>query len=347
MDQITRVGVDTSKSFFQLHGVDAGERVVLRRKLARKQVRAFFAKLSPTKVGMEACGAAHYWGRELRKLGHEVVLLPPQYVKAYVKRGKNDAADAEALCEAMSRPSMRFVAIKSEEAQAALMLAGLREQLINRRTQIANAIRGYAAEFGHVATKGLGRIEELLLGLEEDESLPKLAREMFSQLTGDFVRTDKEVIALEKKLMAWHKGNELSRRLTAIPGVGPIGASLAVMKTSDPKIFKSSRHYPAWIGLTPKDHSTAGKQRLGVITRAGDEMLRSALVAGAMAVIQQAKRNPTRANPWLIKLLAKKPAKLVAVALANKNARIIWKMMVTGESYKPHRSQPALMAKAA
>jgi transposase len=241
---------------------------------------------------------------------------------------------------------MRFVAVKSEETQAALMLAGLRQQVINRRTQIANTIRGYAAEFGHVAAKGLGRIEELLLSLEEDKSLPRLARQLFNQLAADFVRADKEVMALEKRLMVWHKTSEASRRLVSIPGIGPIGASLAVMKTSDPKIFNSARHYAAWIGLTPKDHSTAGKQRLGVITRAGDEMLRHVLVNGAMAVIKQAKRYPDRASPWLKALLARRATKLAAVALANKNARIIWKMMVTGESYKPHHSQ-SIIAKAA
>jgi transposase len=346
MGQITRIGMDTSKSSFQLHGVDAGEKVVLRKKLARKQVLGFFANQAPTKIGIEACGAAHYWARALKKLGHEVVLMPPQYVKAYVKRNKNDPADAEALCEAMSRPTMRFVAVKSEEAQAALMLAGLREQLVNRRTQIANTIRGYAAEFGHVVAKGLSKIEELLLSINDDNQLPELARELFTRLAQEFVQADREVMVLEKKVMAWHKGNEMSRRLAAIDGIGPIGASLMVMKTSDPKAFKSARHYPAWIGLTPKDHSTAGKQRLGVITRAGDERLRQVLVNGAMAVIKQAKRNPKSASPWLRDLLARRPAKLAAVALANKNARIAWKLMVTGERYQPNRSQPTLVAEA-
>jgi transposase len=347
MEKITRIGMDTSKTFFQLHGVDAAEKVVLRKKLRRVQLLTFFAELAPTRIGMEACGAAHYWARELKKFGHEVVLMPPQYVKPYVKRGKNDAADAEALCEAMSRPTMRFVVVKTEEAQAGLMLMGLREQFINRRTQIANSIRGFAAEFGHVVPKGLGKIEDLLISIEDDETLPALARETFSLLAEDFARVETQVSKLEKALSAWHKSNEVSRRLSAIPSVGPIGASLFAMKTSDAKAFKSARHYAAWIGLTPKDHSTAGKQRLGVITRAGDETLRHVLVNGAMSVIKQAQARPDHADPWLRALLVRKPAKLAAVALANKTARIAWKMMVTGESYKPRRAEARDMARAA
>jgi len=217
------------------------------------------------------------------------------------------------------------------------MLMGLRGQLVNRRTQIANSIRGFAAEFGHVVAKGLDKIEVLLLAIEDDKTVPAVAREMFTLLADEFVRVEAQVKKLEKALSAWHKSNELSRRLSAIPSVGPIGASLFAMKTSDAKAFKSARHYAAWIGLTPKDHSTAGKQRLGVITRAGDETLRHVLVNGAMSVIKQAQARPDRADPWLRALLARKPAKLAAVALANKTARIAWKMMATGEVYKPRR----------
>lgn len=347
VEQITRIGMDTSKSFFQVHGVDAAEKVVLRKKLRRDGVVAFFAKLAPAKIGIEACGASHHWARELSKLGHEVVLMPPQYVKPFVKRGKNDAADAEALCEAMSRPTMRFVPVKTAEQQAALMLTGLRERLVNTRTQIANAVRGYAAEFGLVAPVGIDKIEPLLAAAVNDATLPELARELFAAHARDFAHAGKQLDAVEARLMAWHKSSEQSRRLVRLGGVGPIGASLMVMKTPDPKRFKSARHYAAWIGLTPKDHSTAGKQRFGVITRAGDEMLRSVLVAGAMAVIQQAKRRPERASPWLRSLLARKPAKLAAVALANKNARIAWKMMVTGETYDANRSLSAPTAQAA
>jgi transposase len=325
--------MDTSKHFFQLHGVDAAERPVLRRQLRRHQVLAFFANLPPTVVGMEACGAAHYWARELRKLGHEVKLIAPQHVKAYVKRNKNDGRDAEGLCEAMSRPTMQFVAVKTEEQQAALMLAGMRERLVARRTQVSNAIRGYAAEFGVTAAKGLDKIEPLLARIAQDESLPELACEMFAMQGRDYAQLQVELKAIESKLKAWHRANADSRRLAQIPGVGPIGATALVMKTPDPRAFPSGRHFAAWLGLTPKDHSTAGKTRLGRITRAGDEMLRSVLVAGATAVIQQAKNGRGRPSPWLVALLKRKPPKLAAVALANKIARIAWKLMVTGESY--------------
>jgi transposase len=346
VNQIIRIGMDTSKHFFQLHGVDAAERPVLRRKLRRNQVLAFFAKLPPTVVGMEACGAAHYWARELRKLGHEVKLMAPQHVKAYVKRNKNDGRDAEGLCEAMSRPTMQFVPVKTEQQQAALMLAGVRQQLIARRTQLSNAIRGYAAEFGLTAAKGLDKIELLLAQIAQDETVPEIARELFAFQGKDYARLQIELKAIEARLMAWHRANATSRRLAQIPGVGPIGATTLVMKTPDPGAFPSGRHFAAWLGLTPKDHSTAGKTRLGKITRAGDEMLRSVLVAGATAVIQQARRGRGRPSPWLVALLARKPPKLAAVALANKIARIAWKLMTTGESYDSARMPGALAVAA-
>jgi transposase len=335
---IIRIGVDTSKNVFVLHGVDAAEQPALRKKLRRKQVLEFFAKLEPTKVGLEACGAAHHWARELSALGHEAVLLPPQYVKPYVKRNKNDAADAEAICEAMSRPTMRFVPMKTAEQQAALMLAGTRDALTRRRTQLTNAIRGYAAEFGLTAAKGLAKIEPLLERIAADAQLPGLARELFATHAQEYARLTVELQKIEAKLKAWHKHNALSRRLAEIPGIGLVGASLTVMKVSDPHAFRCGRDFSAWIGLTPKDHSTAGKTRLGVITRAGDEALRSVLVAGATAVIQQVKRGKGHPSPWLLELLRRKPAKLAAVALANKNARIIWKLMVSGEHYNPARA---------
>jgi transposase len=331
VNQIIRIGMDTSKHIFQLHGVDAAEQVVLRRKLRRSQVLAFFAKLPPTVIGMEACGAAHYWARELRKLGHEVKLMAPQHVKAYVKRNKNDGRDAEGLCEAMSRPTMQFVPMKTEEQQAVLMLAGVRHQLIARRTQLGNAIRGYAAEFGLITAKGLDKIEPLLAQIAQDKTVPEMARELFALQGKDYARLQIELKAIEAKLMAWHRANATSRRLAQIPGVGPIGATALVMKAPDPRLFPSGRHFAAWIGLTPKDHSTAGKTRLGKITRAGDEMLRSVLVAGATAVVKQAKHG--RGSPWLLELLKRKSPKHAAVALANKTARIAWKLMVTGESY--------------
>jgi transposase len=333
VDQIIRIGMDTSKHIFQLHGVDAAERPVLRRKLRRNEVLAFFAKLPPTVIGMEACGAAHYWARELRKLGHEVKLMAPQHVKAYVKRNKNDGRDAEALCEAMSRPTMQFVPVKTEEQQAALMLAGVRQQLIARRTQLSNAIRGYAAEFGLTMAKGLDKIEPLLARIAQDATVPELARELFAVQGQDYAQLQIELKAIDAKLLAWHRANAASRRLAQIPGVGPIGATALVMKTPDPGGFASGRHFAAWLGLTPKDHSTGGKVRLGKITRAGDEVLRCLLVAGATAVIQQVRRGRGRPSPWLLALLKRKPPKLAAVALANKIARIAWKLMATGESY--------------
>ena len=343
MTKIIRIGMDTSKSVFVLHGVDAAEKPVLRRKLRRGQVLDFFAKLEPTKIGLEACGGAHYWARELTGLGHEVVLLPPQYVKAYLKRGKNDAADAEAICEAMSRPTMRFVPVKSVQQQAALMLAGTREGLIARRTQLTNTIRGYAAEFGLTAAKGLDKIEPLLARIATEERLPWLAKEMFAVYAKEYAQLKGQIAKIEAKLMAWHKHNELSRRLAEIPSIGPVGGSLMTMKVVDPHAYRSGRDFSAWIGLTPKDHSTAGKTRLGVITRAGDETLRSVLVAGATAVIQQVRRGKGHYSPWLVELVKRKPPKLAAVALANKTARIAWKLMVSGERYNrahavaPHR----------
>ena len=337
MDKITRIFVDTSKHIFQLHGVNAAEQTVLRRKLRRSEILRFFAKLEPTLVGLEACGTAHYWARELSALGHTVKLVAPQHIKPYVKRNKNDMRDAEGGCEAMSRPSMRFVPVKSAEQQAGLMLAKVRERLVAARTGLANAIRGHAAEFGLIAARGLDKIEDLLLRIAEDESVPALARELFAGLGRDHARLAEELKAIEKKLMLWHRGSAMSRNLAEIPGVGPIGAVLLTMKTPDPKLFRSGRDFAAWMGLTPKDHSTAGRLRLGAITRAGDAALRATLVAGAMAVIQQLRRGRGRAWPWLIDLLRRKPLKLAAVALANKIARIAWKLMTTGEVYDPAR----------
>jgi transposase len=327
--------MDTSKSVFQLHGVNEAEQPVLRKKLRRNQVLAFFAGLSPLKVGMEACGAAHYWARELRALGHEVLLMPAQHVKPYVQRSKSDAADADATCEAMNRPRMRFVAVKSADQQAAQMLAKLRAQFIDRRTQLSNSIRGFAAEFGLIAPKGLSRLGDLLADIRADATIPDTARDMFETLARDYAHINVEVAALDEKLLTLHRHNEVSRRLAAIPAVGPVGATLLAIKVPDVSGFKSGRDFAAWLGLTPKNHSTAGKNRLGVITRAGDEMLRSVLVAGATALIQHMRRGSKRVWPWLAALVARKAPKLAAVALANKLARIAWKLMVSGEQYRP------------
>src|SRR5215831_9161426 len=336
MNDLIRIGIDTSKSVFVLHGVDAAEQPVLRRKLRRRQMPEFFAKLAPVQIGIEACGAAHYWARELMALGHEVRLLPPQYVKPYVQRGKNDAADASAICEAMSRPRMRFVPVKTAQQQAALMLVGVRDQLVARRTQLSNMIRGYAAEFGVTAAKGLDKIEPLLARLASEPELPVQAKALFALLGKEFVALRLKIRKLEAELRSWHRQNELSRRLAEVPSIGPVGATLLTMKVTDPRAFRCGRDFSAWIGLTPKDHSTAGKQRLGVITRDGDETLRRVLVVGATAVIQQARRGRGNPSPWLIGLLRRKPPKLAAVALANKTARLAWKLMVSGERYRQH-----------
>ena len=344
MTDITRVGLDTSKSLFQLHGVNAADQPVLRKQLRRSEMIKFFEKLPPVMVVLEACGASHHWARLLSSFGHEVKLIAPQLAKPYVKRGKNDAADAEALCEAASRPTMRFVPVKSVNQQAALMLVGVRTRLIKRRTQLANAIRGFAAEFGVTTAKGMWRIEALLERIATDEMIPTLARDLFALQGREYLQLQREIEAVELKLMEWHRSDECSQRLAKIPGIGPIGASMLIMKTPDPHSFKSGRDFAAWMGLTPKDHSTAGKTRLGGITRAGDELLRSTLVVGATAVIQQVTRSQGRnASPWLLKMLERKRPKLAAVALANKIARVAWKLMVSGE----HCSRPIDQAMAA
>ena len=341
MVKIIRIGMDTSKSVFQLHGVDGKEQPVLKKRLRRRDVETFFARLEPTKVGLEACGASHYWGRTLRTLGHEVVLLPPIYVKAYVKRGKNDKNDAEAICEAMSRPSMRTVPIKSIEQQAGQVLIGTRESLLRRRTQVSNTIRGYASEFGLIARKGLAHIEQLLGRIAEDKTMPSLAKEMFEMLAEQFRHSNAQIKQIDAKLMAVHRANELSGRLAQIPGMGPIAGTAMAIKVTDPKAFACARDFAAWIGLTPKDHSTANRKRLGVITKAGDEMLRSLLICGASAVIQQARKDRGQPSLWLSEIAKHKPPKLAAVALANKNARIAWKLIVSGERYDPGKNRTA------
>ena len=345
MSQIIRIGMDTSKYIFQLHGVDASEQVVLRKRLSRKGMWAFFAKLPPTVVVIEACGAAHYLARELRKLGHTVKLIAPQLVKPYVPRNKNDGRDAEGLCEAASRPRMRYVPVKTAEQQAALMLLGIREQLVARRTQLSNTIRGHAAEFGLIEAKGLDKLGAFLAAIERNEGVPALARELFAMLARQYDQLQAELKAIEAKLVAWHRADAMSRRLAQIPGIGPVTAAALVMKAPDPHAFTSGRLFAAWLGLTPKDHSTGGKTRLGKITRAGDERLRQLLVVGATSVVKVAKtkgRGPT----WLTELLKRKTPKLAAVALANKMARIAWKLMTTAESYDAARLEPKMAAAA-
>ena len=330
---IIRIGLDTSKHVFQVHGVDENEQPVLRRQLRRSEVEKFFAKLAASRIGLEACGASHYWARILRSLGHAAVLLPPQYVKPYVKRGKNDRIDAAAICEAMSRPGMRFVPVKTAERQAALMVLRVRDLLIKQRTMLSNAIRGHAAEFGLVAAKGPVKISELLQRAHAEEAgVPALAREMLSLLANQLDALEARLKALETQLVAWHRQDPVSQCLATQPGIGPIGAVSFALKVTDPQGFRSARHFAAWLGLTPKEHSTGGRRRPGRISRQGDETLRRLLVLGATARIRFAKAG--RASPWLMNLLARRPKKLAAVALANKMARILWAMMVSGETYR-------------
>jgi transposase len=338
VSEIIRIGVDTSKSVFQLHGVDAAEQPVLRKKLRRRDLLAFFERLPATKVGMEACGGTHYWARELTALGHEVKLMPPQHVKPYVRRGKNDRNDADAICEAMSRPRMSFVAIKTADQQAAQMLMTTRERLVAYHTQLINTIRGHAAEFGLTAAKGPAHVEPLLARIAEDGRVPEPAKELFAIHGLELRRLKIELREIEAKLKAWHRQNEMSRRLAEVDSIGPIGGCLLAIKAPDPRAFRCGRDFAAWMGLTPKDHSTAGKVRLGTITRAGDEALRRTLVAGATSVIKQVNKGKGNPSPWLRDLVARKPPKLAAVALANKVARIAWKLMVGGERYDAARA---------
>ena len=335
---IIRIGLDIAKHVFQVHGVDENEQPVLRRRLGRSEVERFFARLAPCKIGLEACGAAHHWARRLQGLGHAVVLLPPQYVKPYLKRGKNDALDAEAICEAMSRPGMRFVPPKSAERQAALMLLKTRDLLVKQRTMLINAMRGHAAEFGVVAGKGPVKVAELVQQAHaEAAAVPALALQMLDLLASQLDSLATRLNALEARLMAWHKADPISQCLATQPGIGPIGAVSFALKVPDPSGFRSARHFAAWLGLTPKEHATGGRQRPGKISRQGDEALRKLLVLGATARLRFAR--PGRASPWLNGLLARRPKKLVAVALANKMARILWAMLVSGEIYR--QPQPA------
>jgi transposase len=328
---IIRIGLDTAKHVFQVHGVDASEAPVLRRQLRRSEVEKFFAKLPPTRIGLEACGASHHWARVLRGLGHDVMLLPPQYIKPYVKRGKNDAIDAAAICEAMSRPGMHFVPVKNAEQQAVLTL--LRTRDLKQRTMLSNAMRGHAAEFGVIAAKGPVKLAELLQRAHaEDAEVPALALEMLRLLSDQIDSIAAKLKTIEERLLAWHKQDPVSQCLVTQPGIGPIGAVSFSLKVPDPRAFRSGRHFSAWLGLTPRENSTGGRHRPGRISRQGDEILRRLLVLGATARIRVAAVG--KASPWLVNLLARRPRKLAAVALANKMARTLWAMMVSGELYR-------------
>ena len=336
MDNIITIGVDLAKNVFQVHGVNVSGEPVIRRQLRRSRVLPFFKKLSPCLVGMEACATAHHWARQLSELGHEVKLMPPHYVKPYVKRNKNDAADAEAICEAVTRPSMRFVSVKSVEQQGILMIHRTRELLIRQRTMLINAIRAHMAEFGLVAPAGVPQVKKLLgiIADPDDARLDPVARTCLEALVRQYQSLDQEVEAAEKRILTWHRSNEVSRRLESIPGIGPIIASALTVSISDADVFRNGRELAAWIGLVPRQNATGGKQRLGKISKQGDQYLRWLLVAGAMSVIRHAKRRGTLNQPWLDNIIERKPAKVAAVALANKNARIVWALLRHGGMYQ-------------
>jgi transposase len=328
-----RIAIDTSKHVFTVHGVDEQERAVLRRELKRGQVEAFFSKLPGTEVVLEACGGSHHWGRVFQALGHQVRLIPPQYVKPFVKRSKNDRNDAEAISEAAARPSMRSVVVKTVDQQAKGIIVKHREMLVGQRTQAINALRGHAMEFGVVAAKGAVKVTPLLAVLAADAVIPAAAREMFERMGAHIEGLESRIADLDVELVAMHKAHPVSRLLAEIPGVGPMIAATMTL-TMEPGNFASGRHFAAWLGLTPREHSTGGKQRMGKISKAGNERLRSLLVVGAMSVIRFAKPGSKSASSWLLQLLERKPRKLAAVALANKMARIIWAMMARGEAYR-------------
>jgi transposase len=330
--KLKRVAVDTSKSVFTVHAVDEQDRPVLRQNLSRVRFEKFVTTLAPTEVVLEACGSSHHWGRFLQRLGHRVRLIPPQYVKPFVKRGKNDRNDAEAICEAASRPTMRSVPVKSAQAQAEAMDLSARDLLVRQRTQLVNAVRGHAAEFGIFAAKGIAQIEPLLAKIAETD-MPQAAKTTLAYLGRCIEQLDAQLAEIDRRLAAQHKTNELSQRLATIPGVGPITA-LSMALRIDPSQFETARHFAAWLGLTPRERSTGGQQRLGGISRAGDERLRQLLVVGATAVIRYAKRGSKTACPWLLKLLERRPRKVAAVALANKMARTVWAMMTNGTAFR-------------
>jgi transposase len=330
---IITVGVDLAKNVFQVHAVGAEGKIVVRRQVRRGEMLKFFAELPPCLIGMEACASAHHWARELKALGHEVRLMPPAYVKPYVKRGKTDAADAEAICEAVTRPTMRFVAVKSIEQQAVLMLHKTRDLLVRQRTALINALRAHLAEYGIITGKGPGGVAALMKVLHEvQERLPALARSALHAIAGQIRVLASEVDRLEAQILAWHRADDTSRRLATIPGIGPITASAIAAAVPNASLFRTGRQFAAWLGLTPRPHSSGGKEKLGGISKQVDGYLRRLLVVGATAVMRKARQDASY-QPWLAQLLERKPVKLATVALANKTARIAWAIMTRKEVY--------------
>ena len=336
MQAVTTIGLDIAKSVFQIHGVDAAGNVIVRRQLKRRYVLPFFQKLPPCLVGIEACASSHHWSRELQAVGHTVRLMPPAYVRPYVKRHKNDAADAEAICEAVTRANMRFVATKTPEQQSCLMLHRTRHLFIRHQTSVINAIRAHLAEFGIVAPVGRNGVEQLLVVAADarDKRLPEAARACLLALGAQLRTLKAQILNFDRQIMAWHRSSEASKRLDELPGVGPALATALVASVADPKAFRSGRNFSAWVGLVPKQHSSGGKDKLGSISKQGDRYLRSLFTAGALAVIRYAKIHGTKHRPWLTALLARRPTKVAAIALANKIARMAWAMMAKAERYK-------------
>jgi transposase len=336
--QIATTGVDLAKHVFQLHGIGPDGQVVLRQKLRRAQMMTFFAKLPPCLIGMEACATAHHWARELSAIGHEVRLMPAHYVKAYVKRGKNDAADAEAICEAVTRPTMRFVAIKSREQQAVLVMHRTRDLLVRQRTQAANSLRGLLAEFGVAEAQGICRLGRLRAHLETD-TVPEPGRKILVLLAEQLDELEKRIAQVDAEILAWHRANQASQRLAKIPGIGPLIATAIVATVADASMFRSGREFSAWLGLVPRQKSTGGKQRLGRITHQGDGYIRRLLIIGAQSALQGSRE--VKANGWVQGLLSRYARLKVAVALANKMARIAWALMAKGDVYRPAAVPPA------
>ena len=335
--RIATIGLDLAKSVFQAHGVDENGATVLVKRLHRKQMLPFFSKLAPCLVGVEACGTAHYWARTLAAMGHEVRLIPPSYVKAYVKRGKSDALDAEAICEAVQRPTIRFVPVKTVEQQPILMIHRARSLLVRQRSILANALRAHLAELGFVANPGIANLAKLAEQVMADkDALPPYAQSALEILIRQIMTISGEISVLDQQLKAWHTESEDSRRLAAIPGLGVITATAIAATVADPDQFISGRQFAAWLGLTPRQHSTGGKTRLGGISKQGDRYLRRLLVVGATAVMRHVKDKPTPMADWIRKLLEKKPFRLVSVALANKLARIAWAVLTRKEAYRPY-----------
>ena len=334
--QITTIGLDLAKNVFQVHGIDNDGNVTIRKKLRRAEMLAFFAELAPCRVGIEACATSHHWAREIAAFGHDVRLMPPSYVKAYVRRQKNDAADAEAICEAVRRPTMRFVPVKSAEQQSVLVLHRTRELLVRQRTMLINAIRGHCAEFGIIAAQGARRVCDLVESIrrEAEQALPELARSGLLVLADQLDGLAAQINALDRRLLTWHRQDQASQRLATIPGVGIITATALAASVPDPSMFRSGREFAAFLGLVPRQNSSGGKERLGRISKMGNGYLRKLLVVGATSVIRRARTSTSASASWVRALLERRPARVVTVAMANKNARIAWAVLARGEVYR-------------